>query len=257
VTILHVVDAFTSRPFSGNPAAVAVVDGFPPDSWMQAVAAEMNLAETAFVSRRGDGEWDLRWFTPTAEVDLCGHATLATATVVGVPARFHTRSGILTCSAGADGEIEMDFPADPPADTEEPPPLGDGRPAAWGRSRFDLLIEMTDEAAVNAFQPDLPAILSTGARGLIVTARATRDDADFVSRFFAPAVGVPEDPVTGSAHCALACWWADRLGRNVLTGWQASRRGGRVGVRLDGDRVRISGHAVLVSEVRLLAGNIV
>lgn len=254
---LQVVDAFTDHPFAGNPAAVAVVDGaggdgWPTDSWMQSIALEMNLSETAFIRRRADGDFDLRWFTPTSEVDLCGHATLATSHVVG-GGRFHTRSGVLTCRRGSDGTIEMDFPADPPHQVDPPAPLAALPATGWFRGRFDLLLELPDAGQVRSFSPDLDAIASLDCRGLIVTAAGDSPGVDCVSRVFCPAVGVPEDPVTGSAHCTLACHWSDRLGRTRLAGYQASARGGHVGMELLGDRVVLSGRAVTVSEVRLLA----
>ncbi len=256
--LLQVVDAFTDRPFAGNPAAVAVLGPgpdrpWPAESWMQAVALEMNLSETAFVRPRADGGYDLRWFTPTAEVDLCGHATLASAAVVG-GGRFHTRSGILTCNRRSDGVIEMDFPADPPRPADPPPALAAVAGTGWARGRFDLLVELADAGAVRDFVPDLEAIASVDCRGLIVTAAGDRSGTDCVSRVFCPAVGVPEDPVTGSAHCTLACYWSKRTGRTELSGYQASARGGTVGMRLLGERVMLSGTAVTVSEVRLLAG---
>ncbi len=250
--LLHVVDAFADRPFSGNPAAVAVLEGYPPDEWLQRVALEMNLSETAFVVRRADGEFDLRWFTPAEEVDLCGHATLASAHVVG-GGRFHTRSGVLSCRAAGGGMIEMDFPADPPEAVEEPPELSGVPARSWARGRFDLLAELPDAAAVRAFQPDLAAIRSAGCRGLIVTAAGDGPGLDCVSRVFCPAVGVPEDPVTGSAHCTLAGYWGERTGRSELVGYQASARGGTVLMRRAGDRVTLGGRAVTVSEVRMLA----
>lgn len=249
---LQVVDAFTDRPFSGNPAAVTVLDSWPSDDWMQAVAMEMSLSETAFVVPRPGGGFGLRWFTPAAEVDLCGHATLAAAHVVG-GGRFHTRSGVLTCDRTPGGLIEMDFPADPPAPTAAPPPLASVPARAWGRGRFDLLAELHDAAAVRSFEPDLGAIRSVDCRGLIVTAAGDRPGVDCVSRVFCPAVGVPEDPVTGSAHCTLAGYWSPRSGRSELTGYQASTRGGMVRMRIEDDRVVLGGRAVTVSEVTLLA----
>lgn len=254
---LQVVDAFTDRPFTGNPAAVAVLDGYPPDWWLQAVALEMNLSETAFVVRRGVNEFDLRWFTPAAEVDLCGHATLASAHVVG-PGRFHTRSGVLTCDRLDDDLLEMDFPADPPVATA-PPELnstaafvGQMEGGRWARGRFDLLVEVADAEAVCRFVPDLAAISELDCRCLIVTAPADQAGYDCISRVFAPSVGVAEDPVTGSAHCTLAGYWQERSGRSQLTGYQASARGGTVRMRVAGDRVVLQGRAVTVSEVRLL-----
>ena len=251
------VDAFTAEPFRGNPAAVCVLERPRQDSWMGAVAREMNLAETAFLHPESDG-WRLRWFTPRVEVDLCGHATLASAHVLWedghLPpdrmAQFYTRSGPLSALRG-DIWIAMDFPAtiatrvSPPEGLLEA--LGIGAPVATARSRFDWLVEVTDEALVRSLAPDFSRLRHVNARGVIVTARA-RDGAehDFVSRFFAPAVGVDEDPVTGSAHCTLAPWWAARLGRTDLVGYQASERGGTVRVALDGERVRLSGRAVTV-----------
>lgn len=253
MTLLHVVDAFAERPFTGNPAAVTVLEAFPADGWLQAVAREMNLSETAFLVARPDGDHDLRWFTPAAEVDLCGHATLAAAHVVG-GGRFHTRSGPLTCTVADGGVIEMDFPADPPVPAAAPPALATVPARAWARGRFDLLAELADAEAVRRFVPDLAAIASLDCRGLIVTAAADPGSGvDCVSRVFCPAVGVPEDPVTGSAHCTLAGYWSGRTGREELSGFQASSRGGTVRMRCAGDRVVLGGRAVTVSEVRLLA----
>lgn len=251
MTDLHVVDAFADRPFAGNPAAVAVVNGFPPEDWMQAVAMEMNLSETAFVVPRAEHEFDLRWFTPTSEVDLCGHATLASAHIVG-PGRFHTRSGQLTCRPGPDGVIEMDFPSDPPEPVEAPAPLAGIDARAWARGRFDLIAELADADRVRGFRPDLGAIASVDCRCLVITAPADEPGVDCVSRVFAPAVGIPEDPVTGSAHCTLAVYWAERAGHTDLIGYQASARGGTVFMNLSGDRVILGGRAVTVSEVHLL-----
>jgi predicted PhzF superfamily epimerase YddE/YHI9 len=257
-----VVDAFTDHAFAGNPAAVCVLDAAPSDDWMQSVAAELNLSETAFVVARPDGDHDLRWFTPGAEVDLCGHATLASAHVLGGTATFHTRSGALACRRVADGWIEMDFPALPPepaADAQLDPTavakaLGT-EPAELLTSRFDHLVVVADAPAVRALQPDITAIAALGARGVIVTAAGDRPGIDCVSRFFAPAVGVPEDPVTGSAHCVLAPFWAGRLGRCELVAEQASRRGGTLRLRYDAGagRVGLAGQAVTVWEGRLLS----
>ncbi len=258
------VDAFADRPFTGNPAAVCRLPAPRGGAWMQAVAREMNLSETAFLVPR-DGGWDLRWFTPEMEVDLCGHATLASAHVLwqsgeAAPAeaiRFETRSGRLTCtrrSAGA-GEgawIWMDFPAtpaegEPSAELTEALAAALGATPRWlGRSRFDLLVELASEAEVTALAPDMARLAAVDARGISVTARASREGYDFVSRFFAPRVGVPEDPVTGSAHCTLAPFWSGRLGRPALVGYQASRRGGTVQTALHGERVHLGGRAVTV-----------
>jgi len=256
------VDAFTSEPFAGNPAAVCVLDAFPPDDWLQAVAREMALSETAFLRRRADA-WALRWFTPTAEVDLCGHATLAAAHVLfqdgldgGPDLRFETLSGGL--GAKRDGDwIALDFPAEPAAESDAAPDLlralGLAPPDVVfaGRNRLDRLISLRDAGLLRRLQPAMAALAETDARGVIVTAPSDRDDADFLSRYFAPAFGVPEDPVTGSAHCCLGPYWADRLGRERVVGFQASARGGTVRVRVAGDRVELAGQAVTVMRGRL------
>jgi predicted PhzF superfamily epimerase YddE/YHI9 len=251
--LLTVVDAFTDRPFSGNPAAVAVVDEFPPDDRMQAIAREMNLSETAFVVPRGDGRCSLRWFTPTIEVDLCGHATLASAHVVGGRVVFDTRSGPLTCET-RDGWIEMNFPVWTPAVHSLPSPVAGLPSPRWtGIAGDDWLVELDTAGDVIGVRPDHTSIAALGRRALIVTARADPGSGvDIVSRVSAPNAGVPEDPVTGSAHCALAPYWAPRLGRDELVGCQASSRGGTVRMKLDGSRVILAGHATTVSEVRML-----
>lgn len=246
------VDAFTAEPFKGNPAAVAVLDAFLDDALMQAVAREMNLSETAFVVPRDDGDYDLRWFTPTIEVDLCGHATLAAAHVLGGSARFHTRSGLLACTLSDGGAVEMDFPADRPTAAEPPSTLHLPGMCWYGVGRWDALVELEDAALVRRLQPDLAALAAVGTRCVIVTAPSDRTGVDCVSRVFAPNVGIPEDPVTGAAHCALAVYWAERLGREVLVGEQASARGGTVGMRLGGDRVTLSGRAVTVARTRIV-----
>lgn len=256
---LGVVDAFTRERFRGNPAAVCQP---PPDAsarWMQSVAAELNLSETAFATRLGPGRWALRWFTPRVEVDLCGHATLATAhwlwesgcEPASQSLRFETRSGPLECRCDGErfgeGRIAMDFPAQPAREIPAPDGLGAAlgiEAVRVGRSRDDLLVELATAEEVRSLRPDVDALSRFPVRGVIVTARSDRADADFISRFFAPAVGIDEDPVTGSAHCTLACHWSDRLGRTDLTGFQASARGGTVGVELRGERVRLLGHAV-------------
>ncbi|MDP9347978.1 MAG: PhzF family phenazine biosynthesis protein [Gemmatimonadota bacterium] len=255
------VDAFTDRPFAGNPAAVCILPAPREEGWMQDVAREMNLSETAFLQRRGE-EWELRWFTPTIEVDLCGHATLASAHVLweeghlstDAEARFHTRSGLLTARR-EEGWITMNFPAKPeeeaPASPELARALGTA-PLYVGRSHFDLLVEVESEAVLRALRPDLARLSEVPARGVIVTSRAETPGFDFVSRFFAPRVGVDEDPVTGSAHCCLAPFWRKRLGRDSLVGFQASARGGVVRVRTEGDRVRLSGQAVTTLRGELL-----
>ena len=255
------VDAFTDRAFGGNPAAVCLLERPAEPAWMQNVAREMNLSETAFVSPRADG-YDLRWFTPGAEVDLCGHATLATAHVLWSEgllaadrtARFHTRSGWLTADRRGP-EIELDFPSQAAAPQEAPPELLSAlgvRPQYVGKNRTDYLIEIASEADVRATRPDFGKLRSLPIRGVIVTSRAATPGVDFVSRFFAPAVGVDEDPVTGSAHCALAPHWAPRLAKDAMVGYQASARGGTVRVRLAGDRVKLAGQAVTVLKGELV-----
>ncbi len=258
---LFQVDAFAERPFGGNPAAVCLVEGPVDAKWMQSVATEMNLSETAFLVGEGDGIYGLRWFTPAIEVDLCGHATLASAHVLWdekiedpEPLSFSTKSGVLTAVFAGDGLIQMDFPADPPDVSYSGGPFSDGLAAALGapvvgvhRGRFDLLVEVEDAEVVRRLVPDLRSLVGFDARGVIVTAAGDGlDGADFVSRCFYPASGVDEDPVTGSAHCTLASFWCTRLGRPSLVGWQASPRGGRVGVELSGDRVLLTGRAVTV-----------
>lgn len=264
---LHItqVDAFTNRPFAGNPAAVCILPQPAEPAWMLNVAREMNLAETAFLVRRKNG-YDLRWFTPTVEIDLCGHATLASAHVLwedghlthDSQARFHTKSGLLTADR-RDSWIELDFPSAPVEPAAPPPGLTEAlgvNPQFVGRSRFDYLVELGDEAAVRALEPDLGAVARVQSRGVIVTSRADKGTYDFVSRFFAPQSGVPEDPVTGSAHCALAPYWSAKLGRKVLIAFQASARGGEIRLRLEGDRVRLGGQAVTVLRGELTAGNL-
>jgi predicted PhzF superfamily epimerase YddE/YHI9 len=259
------VDAFTNRPFAGNPAAVCILSTAADPVWMQNVAREMNLAETAFLVRQADG-YELRWFTPAVEVDLCGHATLASAHVLwdeghlprGSQARFHTKSGLLTADA-RDSWIELDFPATPAAAAAPPAGLIESlgaKPRFVGRSRFDYLVEVDSEATVRRLNPDLGKLSQVQARGVIVTAPAAeQSEYDFVSRFFAPQSGVPEDPVTGSAHCALTPYWSAKLGKTELVAYQASARGGVLRVRLAGDRVRLGGQAVTVLRGELTAGN--
>jgi PhzF family phenazine biosynthesis protein len=254
------VDAFTDKPFGGNPAAVCLLESKRDERWMQNVAREMNLSETAFLSPHGDG-FDLRWFTPTTEVDLCGHATLASAHVLwetrrlagDSPARFQTKSGELTCHRRGFW-IEMDFPSTPPKDAAPPAGLLEAlnvQAHNTARSRFDWLVEVASEAEVRALAPDIGQLKKVEARGVIVTSRAAKGF-DFVSRFFAPAVGVDEDPVTGSAHCCLAPYWRQRLGKDEMVGWQASARGGEVRVKVVGERVLLSGLAVTVLRGELL-----
>lgn len=259
------IDAFTDRPFAGNPAAVCLLDAEIPGELMQSIAAEMNLSETAFVRREGDG-FRLRWFTPVVEVNLCGHATLATACALwqqgwlpaGESARFFTRFGELLARQVGDA-IELDFPARPITPCPAPPGLAAAlgvEPLEVGWYDDDLLVLVDSEATVRRLAPDFSSLQTATARGIVVTARAEMPGFDFVSRFFAPAVGIDEDPVTGSAHTALAPFWAERLGRTELRAFQASARGGVLGVRLAGDRVFITGRAVtvLVGELVGIAG---
>jgi len=264
------IDAFTDEPFAGNPAAVCLLDSPAEQDWMQKVAREMNLSETAFLYRKKHA-FALRWFTPAVEVELCGHATLASAHALweeavldpGEPALFDTLSGRLAAVHRGNG-IEMDFPAENPMPCEPPPglldSLGDVAPLAIARSRFDILIEVADEAAVRALRPDFQQMGALPVRGVMVTARAGPDllasGVDFVSRFFAPAVGVDEDPVTGSAHCCLGPWWATQLGTTDLVGRQVSDRGGTVGVRVRSDRVLLAGKAVTILKGELVAERI-
>ncbi len=255
------IDAFTNRPFSGNPAAVCVLPVVRDAQWMQQIALEMNLAETAFLVRRPDG-FDLRWFTPGAEVDLCGHATLASAHALwedghlksSEEARFYTRSGLLTATRRGD-HIWLDFPSTPVSSAVPPEGLerAIGRKATMvGRTVFDYVVELDSEAALRSLAPDMTWIAGIPYRGLIVTAPSADTRYDFVSRFFAPGLGIPEDPVTGSAHCGLGPYWGNRLGKADLTGYQASSRGGTVLIRLEGNRVHLGGQAVTVLRGEIL-----
>jgi PhzF family phenazine biosynthesis protein len=257
------VDAFTDTPFRGNPAAVCVLPAPHDERVMQDVAREMNLSETAFLVRRPDGGFDLRWFTPTVEVALCGHATLASAHVLWdeghLPpteaARFSTKSGWLTCQRQG-AWIEMDFPAKLEESAAPPAELGAALGASMkyvGKNAFDYLVEVDSEATVRALTPDHTTLRRLPVRGVIVTAAADSQGYDFVSRFFAPGSGIDEDPVTGSAHCALAPFWAARLGKTDMTAYQASPRGGVVRVGVRGDRVLLAGQAVTVLRGELLA----
>jgi PhzF family phenazine biosynthesis protein len=258
---LFLVDAFTDRPFAGNPAGVCLPGAGRDANWMQSTAAEMNQAETAFLQPRSDGEWDLRWFTPTLEVELCGHATLASAHVLwetrrateAAAIRFHTQSGVLTCSK-RDGRIEMDFPAEPAkavkSPAEEAFAIG-ATPTFVGRNRMDMLVVLGSAEGVRRLAPDMTQVAQIKARGVIVTARSDVPEADFVSRFFAPQSGVAEDPVTGSAHCCLGPYWQSVLGKDQLVGRQVSKRGGTVTVRMAGERVILGGSAVMVLEGKL------
>jgi PhzF family phenazine biosynthesis protein len=263
------VDAFTDRPFAGNPAAVCVLDEPAPERWMQDVAAEMNLSETAFAHRLADGgKFNLRWFTPKNEVDLCGHATLATAHVLwedghvsaGETALFETRSGLLTAKAGLAG-IELDFPSEPigapvtSRDELEELQAALGAPIRFaGRNRLDLLVELENEAQVRSLRPDIRRLESFPVRGVIVTSRSSSKEYDLVSRFFAPRVGVDEDPVCGSAHCCLGPYWAEKLDRSFLVAHQVSCRGGVVKIRVGRERVALIGNAVTVLRGELVGG---
>jgi len=255
------VDAFTNRPFAGNPAAICWLEEEADLKWMQSVASEMNLSETAFVRRLPAG-LELRWFTPTVEVDLCGHATLATAHALwssdlvpqGMPLHFHTRSGVLTCTQNGDF-IELDFPATPATAVTIPPELSEalGAEPMWlGKSCFDYLAVFDSEDAVRSLKPDFRKMEKIPVRGVIVTAPADDPGFDFVSRFFAPALAVDEDPVCGSAHCCLTPYWAERLNKTDLTAHQVSARGGVLRLRLNGDRVILGGQAVTVWRGELL-----
>ncbi len=265
---LFQVDAFTDRPFAGNPAAVCLLNeqaGKRSTQWMQQVAAEMNLSETAFVQPEQDG-FSLRWFTPKAEVELCGHATLATSHVLwkeGIldldkPATYNTLSGTLTARRllhGGQPWIELDFPATFPEEIDPPEGLLQalGIKAVYvGKSRFDYLVAIESEEILRTLTPDFAALLALGVRGVMVTAQGS-EPFDFVSRFFAPGVGIDEDPVTGSAHCALTPYWARVLGKQTMRAFQASPRGGSLEVELAEDHVRLRGQAVTVLRGTLLA----
>jgi PhzF family phenazine biosynthesis protein len=256
-----VVDAFTDRPFAGNPAAVVPLEHWPEDPWLQNVALEMNLSETAYLVPNGSG-YDLRWFTPKVEVDLCGHATLASSLVLSqlgkLPeeseVRFSTRSGILR-AIRRDGEYQLDFPVKAAEPAEPPPGLIEslGVSARYvGRNAFDYLVEVESAGVVRSLAPDFKLLASVQCRGIIVTAREDEPKFDFISRFFAPAAGVDEDPVTGSAHCCLADYWGRLLNKKTMVGYQASSRGGVVRVELCGDRVLLGGQGVIVARGELL-----
>ena len=260
---LFVVDAFTDRPFAGNPAAVCLLEKWPADEWLQLVGREMNLSETAFLVPRGGNEFDLRWFTPRVEVALCGHATLASAHALWESGRapraaltFATRkSGTLSATPRPTGEIELDFPAKPSSPCAAPPGLLEALGAkgvAVGRNDFDYLVEVGSERELRELRPDFAKLVATECRGVIVTARAETAGFDFVSRFFAPKAGINEDPVTGSAHCCLSEYWGEQLGKSEMVGFQASDRGGVVRVVRAGGRVKLVGRAVTVTRGELL-----
>ncbi|WP_020140281.1 PhzF family phenazine biosynthesis protein [Streptomyces sp. 351MFTsu5.1] len=271
---IRIVDAFTDRPFAGNPAGVLLLDDlpgdtFPDDDRLQNIALEVNHAETAFAHRLpggGEADWALRWFTPATEVAMCGHATLATAHVLHTtgahtgPVRFATRSGVLVATPAEDGSITLDFPTAPLTPVAPPAGVAEALGAApltafdTGPDIGDLLLELDDEKTVRALRPDIKALAAHSARGIIATARAENPELgyDFVSRCFFPNVGIDEDPVTGSAHTALAPYWSQRLGRTTLTGLQASPRSGRVRTQLRGERTLLTGRAVTVIEGELL-----
>jgi PhzF family phenazine biosynthesis protein len=258
---LFLVDAFTDQPFAGNPAAVCLLPEWRDERWLQAVAAEMNLSETAFLVPRGDIV-ELRWFTPKVEVDLCGHATLASAHALWrhgnaqQPAdiRFSTRSGILRAVRRGD-DIELDFPLKPETPAEPPPGLVQAlgiKPLYVGKNQFDYLVEVESESVLRALTPDFVRLAQDPARGIIVTSRSADPRFDFVSRFFAPASGVDEDPVTGSANCCLGDFWRKRLGKSEFMAYQASARGGVVMVRVTSDRTLLGGRAVTVASGELI-----
>ncbi|MEM6448043.1 MAG: PhzF family phenazine biosynthesis protein [Cyanobacteria bacterium P01_D01_bin.123] len=256
------VDAFSDRPFSGNPAAVCILERAASDRWMQQVAAEMNLSETAFVVPQADG-FGLRWFTPAVEVNLCGHATLASARMLWTDgyldrdrqARFHTRSGVLTANLQGD-DIALNFPAMTVTPTAPPPTLlkalGDVEIASINYDEHNFLVELAEAAQLRALAPDFTRMREVPGEGVIVTSLSDMDEYDFISRYFAPNVGIPEDPVTGMAHCYLAPYWQAKLSKPELLAYQASTRGGWMRVRSDGDRVTLLGQAVIVMRGELL-----
>lgn len=256
---IYQIDAFTDKPFTGNPAAVCFLESRKENSWMQNVATEMNLSETAFFWPKESG-YELKWFTPTMEVDLCGHATLATAYSIweeglkqkNEPIEFYTKSGTLTTHI-SDEWIEMDFPSLPAKEVSPPDGLLEAlhvKASYVGENKHDYLVEVPTEIALRKLRPDFLKLARLDIRGVIVTARST--EYDFVSRFFAPGVGISEDPVTGSAHCCLAPYWGKKLKKDVMVGYQASQRGGIVRTRIAGDRVMLGGKAVIILKGELL-----
>jgi predicted PhzF superfamily epimerase YddE/YHI9 len=256
-----IVDAFTRRAFAGNPAAVVPLDAWPADAWLQNVATEMNLSDTAFFVPSGRG-FELRWFTPKVEVELCGHATLATAKALahlgqlgdGSEVAFSTRGGGLRALRRGD-RFWLDFPLTAAKATEPPADLIESLnacPVYVGRSRFDYLVEVETASIVRRLSPAFEKLRGVECRGVIVTSTSDDPRFDFVSRFFAPAAGIDEDPVTGSSHCCLADYWARRLGKSTMVGYQASARGGVVDIEVRGERVLLGGEAVIVAQGELL-----
>lgn len=258
---LYQVDAFTEHPFRGNPAAVCMLPETQGEVWMQSVAREMNLSETAFLHPQGDG-FNLRWFTPAVEVSLCGHATLASAHVLWETgtlafkeeARFHTRSGLLTAKHYGE-RIELNFPATPPERVKAPPELVKAlgvEPAYVGMNEDDYLVRVRTEGEVREAAPDFARLKKISVRGVMVTSESESERFDFVSRFFAPGAGIDEDPVTGSAHCTLGPYWGKELGKGEMLAYQASSRGGVIHVRVGEERVYLGGQAVTVFRGELL-----
>jgi PhzF family phenazine biosynthesis protein len=258
------VDAFTNKPFAGNPAAVCVLPEPREEKWMQSVAREMNLSETAFLHKQPGG-FNLRWFTPTIEVALCGHATLASAHVLWEmgqlepheQARFNTQSGLLTATRKGDW-IELDFPATREERTDAPDGLAQAlgcEPKYVGRNIFDYVVEVESEEVLRSLQPNFTWLKSLGVRGVIVTSLSASPEYDFIARYFAPGSGIDEDPVTGSAYCCLGPFWADRLNRDEFMAYQASERGGVIRVHTLKDRVLISGQSVTVLRCELIEMN--
>ena len=257
-----IIDAFTDQPFAGNPAAVVPLPEWRDEQWLQNVAMEMNLSETAFLVKEDDG-YRLRWFTPKVEVALCGHATLASAHVLWSEGyvsateeiRFHTKSGLLKATR-KDSWIELDFPVTPPTEGSPPPGLLESlgvSPRYIGRNQFDYLVEVESEEEIRRLVPDFARLSQIEARGVIITSRSVTPQYDFVSRFFAPQAGINEDPVTGSAHCCLGPYWQERLGKSEFTALQASARGGVIRVRVVGERTFLGGQAVTVCRGQLVA----
>jgi PhzF family phenazine biosynthesis protein len=257
---IYQVDAFTDKPFAGNPAAVCILPQPADVRWMQDMAAEMNLSETAFLVKQDDG-YNLRWFTPEVEVELCGHATLASAHTLyelslvpsDAEAHFHTQSGLLTAKKSGDW-IELNFPLIPQEPANRPPRLAEAlgvEPTYTGRTRHDYIVEVDSEDTVRNLKPNISLLCEIDIRGIIVTSAAQTPGLDFVSRFFAPGAGIDEDPVTGAAHCCLGPYWQQQLDKNDFVAYQASKRGGTVRLSVDGNRVRLRGQAVTVMRAEL------